>query len=127
MFIGRVRVSRLSKAVYAKPTDQKRLVDSRLFSEMFVKDEHLNEIITPYIQMQYTIQAAFRNDVWISSEQETKNLDWAIRKTKQSIIEAVFGEFREDMILIQRALYNRDFEVALNLLQNLEKNMFEEN
>lgn len=50
----------------------------------------------------------------------------AIETTKQGIIEAVFGEFREDFIKIKIALLDYDYEKAAKLLADFETKMFSE-
>mgnify|MGYP003705306865 CR=1 FL=1 len=51
-------------------------------------------------------------------------LTQAITRTKRQIIEAVFGEFRTDIMMIERALYDHDFQKARSLLVQLEDKMF---
>ena len=59
-------------------------------------------------------------------EQLTKEdvLAEAINRTKRSIIEAIFGEFRGDLMHLENAIYDRDFLKAKNLLRVLENKMF---
>lgn len=53
-------------------------------------------------------------------------LDKAIKRTKQGIIEAVFGEFRQDIQLLYKHLYNRDIDKAIYVVEDLDKRMFYE-
>ena len=50
----------------------------------------------------------------------------AIRMSKLKIIEAIFGEFRQDFYRIQTALNQRDHAKASSLLVEFEKKMYED-
>lgn len=56
------------------------------------------------------------NDDWIT---ETK------RRMARIIINKVFGEFREDFDALRKALYNCDFEDAIQITKKFEQRMFD--
>jgi hypothetical protein len=51
-------------------------------------------------------------------------LEEAIHRTKRQVIEAIYGEFRQDLMMVERALYDRDFQKARDCLRILEQKMF---
>ena len=67
-------------------------------------------------------------ETWEDIEQEYLKdeyaLGHAIGRTKNQVIEAVFGEFRQDFRLIEKHLYNYEFEEAATALRRMEDKMF---
>ena len=128
MNIGRVEVSRIARAVYANETGNKRIVDeSKIFSNLFKKEESVaDSYIKPIIEKQYRITVKLEKDTWVNAAQTEWNVKEAIFDTKKMIIEAVFGEFREDLMLLRESILNREQDAALHQLDELEKRMFEE-
>lgn len=53
-------------------------------------------------------------------------LDKALYDMKQAIIQEIFGEFRPQLIELKLALYDQDTDRARQILNTLEKNMFED-
>jgi hypothetical protein len=47
-----------------------------------------------------------------------------MRSARSQIIEDTFGEFRKSLLEIERALWERNFEVSVKLLGELRKQMF---
>ena len=72
---------------------------------------------------EYRIMATFGARAVIHEDDPTK-LEYAVDHTKRSIIEAVFGEFRQDIRLISSYIYDRDTEKALAALRDLDRKMF---
>lgn len=50
----------------------------------------------------------------------------ALYDMKQAIIQEIFGEFRPQLIELKLALYDQDTDRARQILNTLEKNMFED-
>lgn len=53
-------------------------------------------------------------------------VDNALYDMKQAIIQEIFGEFRPQLIELRLALYDQDTDRARQILNTLEKNMFED-
>lgn len=121
-------MSRIARAVYAKETGNKRYVEeSKIFSNIFKKEESITEsYMNPLIQKQYRITVKLEKDAWVNSTDTEWKLSESIHETKKMIIEAVFGEFREDLMLLRESILNRDQDAALRQLYELDKRMFEE-
>ncbi len=76
---------------------------------------------------EYSIRITFGSLVRLTDNIATghpQSLDYAKKQVRQSIIEAVFGEFRPDLIKAREMLWNRDYENASIALDNLERKMF---
>lgn len=121
-------MSRIARAVYAKETGNKRYVEeSKIFSNIFKKEESITEsYMNPLIEKQYRITVKLEKDAWVNSTDTEWKLSESIHETKKMIIEAVFGEFREDLMLLRESILNRDQDAALRQLYELDKRMFEE-
>ena len=52
-------------------------------------------------------------------------LTLAINRTKQQVIEGIFGEFRPYFRRIEKAIYDYDYDKAGELLYEMERLMFE--
>lgn len=49
----------------------------------------------------------------------------AVRYTKQAIIEELYGEFRDPLVRIRHAAFNRDYETVVRLSESILSEMFE--
>lgn len=101
---------------------------SPLFVDVFEKKEDIQEC---YKQME--VAKMYRIGVTLGSQVAVTDFDMlqgkdaialAIERTKRSIVEAVFGEFRQDIMQLHNAIYDRDFQKARTILTNLEEKMF---
>lgn len=121
-------MSNLVRAVKALATDKRFANTSQLFDQVVdIKSESTQPIIPAYRQVwEYKITATFGSKVKVFIEESNPPvaINAAISNTKQSIIQAVFGEFRDDFRLVQKALWERDIEKAVTLLNAFEKKMF---
>ena len=70
----------------------------------------------------YRIQVTFGSQVAV--QQDSKDLEQAIYRTKEAVIHEIFGEFREPIHAVQRAVYDRDWHKALDELDVLLKQMY---
>lgn len=125
-------MSQLVKAVMAHDTGDRKVLDQKfspLFADVFERKEYTEQIHTIDLQvgMKYRIGVTLGSQVIVSEFDTFQNKDalaLAVERTKRSIVEAVFGEFREDMMRLQNAIYDRDFQTSRTLLTNLEQKMF---
>lgn len=120
-------MSILTRSVMAQETPERKYADHKLFHHWYKKEETLNEVYNPESGVIHIIGVSLTRKVFVpdtSRATDPTALMKAIHRSKQSIVEAVFGEFRQDFFLINDALYMRDFDTAAKLLQNLETKMF---
>ena len=119
-------MSELAKAITANVTTYRQAV-SPLFREMFRADvEHSRpQLETGRV---YSIKATFGANVLITDQELASNdesVSMAVERTKRQVIEAVFGEFRPNFRMIEKAIYERDIEKASKLLYEMEMKMFD--
>ena len=128
-------VSQLVRAITAADTGNVKLIDDRKFSPLFraVFDAKatISSTYDPnmYSAKVYKIGVTLGSSVMVTEldaiqDKSGTALTQAIDRTKRQIIEAVFGEFRADFMMIERALYDHDFQKARLLLVQLEDKMF---
>lgn len=122
-------MSQLAKAVLASDTGERKLLDGKftpLFQDVFSMKEYVLEDPVECAKI-YQIGVTLGNKAAVSEFETLKHGDAltdAIERTRRSIVEAVFGEFRQDFRLLEGAIYDRDFLTARNLLVQLEDKMF---
>jgi hypothetical protein len=110
--------------------DRKIIKDSfsPLFQDVFnIKSSIQDTTHASEIAKAYRISVTLGSQVWVTESEALTNegaLQEAISRTKKQIIESIFGEFRTDLMMIERALYDRDFQQARNYLRVLEVKMF---
>jgi len=101
---------------------------SPLFQDVFdIKSSIQDTTHAGEIAKAYRISVTLGSQVWVTESEALTNegaLQEAISRTKKQIIESIFGEFRTDLMMIERALYDRDFQQARNYLRVLEVKMF---
>lgn len=109
-------MSRLAALVRAVDTGQRSAANFTAVTSL-IGESRLLDILTHYrIQVVFGSQVAVRAD--------SGELEEAIRRTKQGLIEEVFGEFREPLNLIRQAMYARDDHKAHQLIDALHDQMF---
>lgn len=98
----------------------------------------INDSFTPLFQDVFSIKSEVRSDLTLVGQvykvgvtvgatcvvTEPYDLTETIKRTKRQVIEAIFGEFRNDFMMIERALYDRDFQKSRALLSEFERKMF---
>lgn len=52
------------------------------------------------------------------------NHDYYLHKTRRDVAEFIFGEFREHIRILNKALYNRDYDKALEASDKIYDTMF---
>jgi hypothetical protein len=124
-----VKMSQLVKSVMAKDTGQRKIIDD--FRPIYRDMVSITETMTRndiHIAQVYDIRATIGARVAVSDYDAVKEgqdvLKEAIKRTKEQIIEAVFGEFREDFMRLEMALYDRDFQKSRIILDEFRNKMF---
>lgn len=123
-------MSNLVKAITATDTGDRKYIKqntSQLFQDMFSGREEVQTIFSPEIAKVYKIGVTLGSTCMVPEYMELANantLSEAIGRTKRQVIEAVFGEFRQDFRAIERHLYNYEFEEAATALRAMEHRMF---
>lgn len=124
-------MSQLVKAITASDTGNRKVLSnsfSPLFQDVFQIKSEIHDL-----HDYGRVAKVYKIGVTISSQVMVDDLDQindvsalgdAIERTKLQVIEAIFGEFRHDFMMIERALYDRDFQKARDNLRVLEEKMF---
>lgn len=125
-------MSMVVKAITATDTGDRKVVESfsPLFQDVFnVKQEIHETRHTGEVLKVYRIGVTLGNQCMVSKVEQLHYEDAlteAIKRTKRSVIEAIFGEFRQDIRHLENAIYDRDFAKARDALRQLEVKMFED-
>lgn len=126
-------MSQLVRAITATDTgDRKQIRDSfsPLFNDVFNRKESIQDTFSDPVH----IGKIYKIGITIGTQSVVGDIDafndddaleLAIDRARKSVIEACFGEFRQDFLQINNALYDRDFQKARSLLTVFEKRMFE--
>jgi hypothetical protein len=126
-------MSQIVKAIVAVDSGDRKVLPkglSPLFTNVFNKREEWTETTTSThdVVRLYRIGVTLGNTAAVNEHEVFKSghspLEEAVDRTKKTVIEAVFGEFRSDFRLIEQALYNYDYEQARFLLNKFEDRMF---
>ena len=119
-------MSQLAKAVQYVDT-QDRVIINRGFSPLFkdiaeIKSHSSQDFIAGY---KYRIGVKLEATATIPEiDLMNGKLDAAVQRAKQQIVEAVFGEFRQDFERIHMALNDYDVETARVRLYDLQEKMY---
>jgi hypothetical protein len=124
-------MSQVIKAITAQDTGERKVFRdsfSPLFQDVFnIKSEiqefkHLSDVAKVYrIGVTLGAQVYVEDLEMVANENALTN---AIDQTKRQVIEAIFGEFRQDFMMVERALYDRDFQKAREYLRVFEDKMY---
>lgn len=120
-------MSKVVNAIMATQEDRRRLKQTNLLRDVFAVREDI-QTVAPGTEIQYRIGVTLGAQCWVSEVEKHKNDDAvaaAIERTKRQVIEAIFGEFRQDFRSIERALYDSNIEEARVMFHALEDKMFE--
>jgi hypothetical protein len=120
-------MSQVVNAITAIKGDRRRLKQTRLFQDVFSVREDIAEV-QAMTQTQYRIGITLGSQCWVDDLAIIRNdnaIELAVQRTKRQVIEAIFGEFREDFRNIERSLYDSDVETARVQLHAMEKKMFD--
>lgn len=120
-------MSKVVNAIMATKEDRRRLKQTKLFQDVFSIREDI-QTVTAGTEIQYRIGVTLGAQCWVSEMDKLKNddaIEMAVQRTKRQVIEAIFGEFRQDFRSIERALYDGNIEEARVMFHALEDKMFE--
>ena len=124
-------MSQVVRAIEAHETGNRKLLQdgfSKLFQDVFSVKSQIQEVKCPEVAREYRIGVTIGSQVWVSELEVIKQganvLGEAINRTKRQVIEAIFGEFRHDFMILERALYDRDFQKSRDTLRVIEQKMF---
>jgi hypothetical protein len=127
-------MSQIVRAIAAIDTGQRKVFDEKKFTPLFQDVFESKMQVSEVRDIEFTTAKLFKIGVTLGQSTMVTELEQlgsddalseAIYRTKRSVIEAIFGEFREDFMRIQNALYDRDFQKARTLLVAFENKMFE--
>jgi hypothetical protein len=121
-------MSKLAQAVTATDTKNRIVIDP-LFDSMVSITHQVSgvPVFDPSVAYVYRIEAKFGTQCMVEYQHDGKAnyVDEALRNTRKAIIEAVFGEFRQDFYLIHQALWKHELHKAHELLHAFEDKMFQ--
>jgi hypothetical protein len=121
------RMSKVVNEIMAVRGDKVRLKQTKLFQDVFAVREDTQNLKTG-TEIQYRIGVTLGAQCWVDELEQLKSdnaLANAIERTKRQVIEAIFGEFREDFRNIERSLYDSNVEEARVQLHAMEDKMFQ--
>jgi hypothetical protein len=121
-------MSQVVKAITAVDLKERKVLQdhfSPLFLDVFKPISHIETThdVNHVVAKVYKIGVTIGSQVMVTEHQQD-TLQFAIERTQKQVIEAIFGEFRTNMMQIERALYDRDFNKARDELRKLEQTMF---
>lgn len=116
-------MSKLAKEVFADHGISRRAVVSNSLLSDILTVESIEQISPTF--REYCISANFQCRTLLP-ENDSDALEYAVKTSKRSVVEAVFGEFREDFYKIHNALQEQNIHKAQKLLHNMQYRMFEE-
>jgi hypothetical protein len=114
-------MSKLVSEIKVGKTNRQRIKPPSLFCEMV----QITDTIQPSydkLQTEYRIEARLGSSYWIG---DTEALEYAIEHVKESLIQAIFGEFREPLMMIERYIMLGKYDEARRAVQDLQTQMFE--
>ena len=120
-------MSKVVNAIMATKEDRRRIKQTKLFQDVFAVREDIQKDATG-TEIQYRVGVTLGSQCWVDQSDLYKTdsaLIHAIERSKRQVIEAIFGEFRQDFRSIERALYDSDIETARVMFHALEEKMFE--
>lgn len=101
----------------------KRIYDP---SEVIAVEQAGTMLRPPGERYAYTFTATFGYTSYLNEKAALgAQLEEVLGNAKRSVIEAVFGEFRAPLLSLERALYDRNYDTALEIARRVQKQMFE--
>jgi hypothetical protein len=125
-------MSQVVKAIVESDTGNRAVIEDKfspLFQDVFNAKSEIFTTRDDYHQ----VVKVYRIGVTIGSQAMVNEIDTidnpeslpsAIDRVKRQVIEAIFGEFRQDFMQVERALYDRDFQKARDYLRVFEDKMY---
>jgi len=121
-------MSNVVKAISVLGVTEHGVVPQVLFNEMFDADArwiNSSSSDAKTYQISVTLGARVTISDMLQKRDANSDLSAAVERTKKQVIEAIFGEFRTDFRMIEKAIYDRDMNKALDSLYSMERKMFE--
>lgn len=127
-------MSQVVKAIVATDSTNRKLITkglSPLFKDVFQPRSEISDVTDSrqFVAKEYRIGVQIGSQAHVVDHEYLKDPDAlyeAIVRTKMQVIEAIFGEFRQDFRRIEKAIYDFNYEEAGKLLHAMEHKMFEE-
>ena len=115
-------MSKLAEMIRASQTNERRCVYTPIasFSSM-VEDAQPRIQPMHYV---YSLKAEFGCNATVQYGAQGE-LDAKLKIIRRQVVEEIFGEFREDIYAIQRALMNYKTDEAIELVGKLHERMFD--
>lgn len=122
-------MSKIIEAVKATQTG-KQIATDPLFDSLAIVKSEFKKNSDYHVGTEHRISVTLGTNVIINESQTIREnsgeiITEAMKQIRKQIAEAIFGEFRQDLYLINQAIWNRDFYAANQILNDLEKKMFE--
>jgi hypothetical protein len=120
-------MSKIIKLLEAKLTGDQRAGQQLAMNYTGYNIEYNNGISSDR-DYQISVYARFGAKGWVSNRDYLKDGDlthnYVVRDIKRGLVEEVFGEFRPYLMDIRRALYEHNFELVREKLNELETEMY---
>ncbi len=127
-------MSQLVNAITYCDTKERKIVNkqrySPLFEELvdvkasFTNTSNHNTLVAAVYDIAVKIGAKCLIDDSPDRNSEVDIIAEAVTRTKRQIIEAVFGEFRQDFRRIEKAIYDFNYSEAQKALYDFEQKMY---
>ena len=115
-------MSKLSDRIRAAQTNERRHVQTPLMALSISSQEVPAAYSSPTAYV-YRMEATFGHHSVIAFNE--KDADLKLKAVRRQVVEDIFGEFRGDIYAIERALFERDVDTALQAVGTLLQNMYE--
>jgi hypothetical protein len=124
-------MSELAKRLTAHQTNKRFMIYDSMPLDDVLKIKTLSKSMIPDYAFQYDIDVTLRASfVHSSTEQVTSEFDTfdaKVIQAKRHIVEAVFGEFRQEFWKMRQCLQIHDVRGAMRYLHEFEEKMFSVN
>ncbi len=115
-------MSKLAEMIQAAQTNARRCVMTPIAS--FTSSVNEPPALTSQVHYVYSLKAEFGCNATVQYGAKS-DLDAKLKLVRRQVVEAIFGEFREDIYAIQRAFINYDADKAVELVGAMYKRMFD--
>lgn len=118
-----VVMSKLSEMIQASMTNERRAVVTPVASFTSIVESPNSAQLSPIFYV-YSLKAEFGCSATVQYGAEG-HLNSKLKVVRLQVVEAIFGEFREDIHAIERALMNYDTDKAMELVGKMHNRMFD--
>lgn len=119
-------MSKLINSIKAKILN-KRAIDTNYTTISVTLEDQPNLYTIPYLQ-QVSFEAVFGAKYYVDeklAQSSGATIQETLQQVKKAVVEEVFGEFRKPLIELRHAIYERDLDAAVKVLNKLEDQMFD--